>query len=130
MFLALLVGGCSFWLYRSVRPVVDEANDFMADMAAGDATAAAEHTSDSSRCFDGSAVSQLESLLDEYDPESYNLIAGSVNTGTDGTTGEAGGLVTFADGSESEARIPMIKEGDDWKVCGVNFDAPTFGSNN
>jgi len=128
--LALLVGGCTVWAYSSIRPVVDEANDFLAELAADDIAAAVTHTSSDDRCFGPSdATDDLTTLDVRFDLESYDLTGGSVSSGDDITTGAASGTATAVGGKTSDVTVFMIKEDDMWKVCGLAYgsSAPVGG---
>ncbi len=118
----LLFGGCVFFLVRSVTPVVDEANEFMADLAQDDVAAALEHVSTDQRCFGESAAEDLTELNRQFDVVSYNLTGGSMQSNQTGpSTGDASGTAELASGSSTSVTVSMIKEGDDWLVCGIIY---------
>lgn len=112
----LLIGGCTAVVLRAVSGPIDAANDFLADIAAQDFSAAVEHLDPS--CFGGApSAAVLESEFGRG-LESYNLT--SVRNDNN-TSGSASGTITRADFGTQPISFAMTKPFDDWLVCGVQF---------
>ena len=112
-----MIAGCAVLIWRLVSGPIDAANDFLADVAAEDYVAAAEHldgscfgpgeaTPDAIRAFFGDAV------------VSYDLTSTSNDNNS---VGEAGGTITRTGFGEQSIRFTMSKPLDDWLVCGFRI---------
>lgn len=119
MVILLGIGGCSFALYRAVSGQVDVANDFLAAVDNGDFDTAASLTSDSSSCFGSTARADVEDFFSGSDIEDYNLNTSNVSSVNGRTTGEVSGTITAGD--VFPIVFSMVKESDDWLICGLDI---------
>ena len=120
--LMLLVGGCTFFVWRAVSGPIDAGNEYLAAVQAGDFDAAWA-LSDSS-CFAGGGPEQLASFFSERPIESFSLTGTSVNSNNGRSTGTASGTVELTGGDERSVELAMSKVGDNWLVCGIDVGGP------
>lgn len=108
----LLIGG----IFAATQPVVD----------AGDAYMAALRDTDYSRAFDLSSTalqqkavdaSGLETALSSKVPATWTFTSRGINN----NDGSLSGNDTYKDGTTGTVELSLLKEGDKWKVDGINL---------
>lgn len=117
----LLIGGCTFFLWRAVSGPIDAGNDFLAEIEAGDfagAWALAEPD-----CFEGGGPGLLQEAFGPI--EGYRLTSTSVDSTNGRTSGTTSGTITFPGADVRSIELFLIDE-DGWLVCG--FDIGAVGS--
>lgn len=112
---ALLVGACSFVVYRAVKGPIDKANEVLALLEDGEIEDAKDELDFD--CFGNDGLDEFEAFFTEFPVESYNLTSTSNTNGR----GEASGTVTLDDGAGSRPISFDLTNDDGWKVCGIQF---------
>ncbi|MEZ5226033.1 MAG: hypothetical protein R2710_04995 [Acidimicrobiales bacterium] len=118
----LAIGGCSFVLYRAVKGPIDQANEFLAAVDAGDLDAAAAMASKDARCFGETAQRDLTDYFGNADITGYRLSSVNVSNTNGDSTGDVSGTIDIAGQPTAPIAFLMVKEGGDWKVCGINIE--------
>ena len=115
--LALGIGACTVWFVSTVTAPVDEANEFLADIDAGDYQAAAQHLDPA--CSAGLDANELMRIFGGANID-YDLTSSSVQGSSDA---QVSGSFSFEDGSSGFDQIELFlgKPGDDWRVCGFGL---------
>jgi hypothetical protein len=120
----LLIGGCTFFVWRAVSGPIDAGNDFLAEVQAGDyagAWALAEPD-----CFEGGGPGLLQEVFGPAPIDSYRLSSTSVDSTNGRTSGTTAGTITFSGGDVRTIELFLIDE-DGWLVCGFDIGAPGSG---
>jgi hypothetical protein len=113
----VLIGGCSFVLFRAVSGPIDLSNEFLAEVAADDFDAAFDRLD--SRCFEDVDRDELRAFLDPV--ASYDLRSASVTNTTGINTGEVTGSATFDDGQDYAVTFELVDRGQGWAICSVSI---------
>lgn len=111
-FALLGIGGCSFLLFRAASAPVNASNDFMALVSEDRGNEAYDQLAPLCQTNDRAA---FEQLVNDVNPDSYNLNSVSVNSSGDNTA-VVEGTVTIG-GSAQGARFDLQEIDGDWRVC-------------
>ncbi len=114
----LLIGGCTFAIFRAASGPIDTSNDFLALIKSGDFNGAAEMLDAS--CFAEGADAGLLRDAFPFDVSSYNLSGTSVNSSNGNTVGSSNGSITFAGNETRDINFNLNKNGD-WEICGFQI---------
>ena len=117
----LLIGGCSFWLFKTVSAPVDATNEFMAAVKDDDWPRAMELVDKSPVCFGENAEADLRGFFKGESIESYSFISSFVVTDNGATTAEVTGDVTFSSSGQLGVGVNMRQTNDEWLVCGIGI---------
>ena len=118
----LLIGGCTFVLWRAVSGPIDAGNDFLAELQDGDiegAWALSDPT-----CFD-EGIAAL-SVFDGVTIEAYRLSGTNVQVDNGNQTGSTSGTITLDGNDVRDIELFMV-ERDGWRVCGFDIGAASGG---
>jgi len=110
--LVLGIGACTVWFVGTVKAPVDESNRFLAEIDAGDYTAAVARTDPA--CNQGMTAGQLEALFGGADI-TYDLKSSSITNNSAAVSG------SFSATNLSLRNIEIyLRNSDGWRVCGFN----------
>lgn len=118
----LLMGACTFFVFRLASGPIDVSNEFLSAVQANDFDQAWALSDPS--CFgqdDGQA--QLEAAFANQTIESYNLQSTNVSNNNGVTRGASSGTVTLSGGDQRRITFVNTKVGDDWRVCGFDISS-------
>lgn len=114
----LLIGGCTYAIFRAASGPIDTSNDFLALIKSGDFNSAADMLDPS--CFaDGGTAAALREAF-PVGVTSYNLGGTSVNSTNGNTVGSSNGSITFTGDETRDINFNLNKNGD-WEICGFQI---------
>ena len=116
--IVLLIGGCSFVVYRLATGQVDAGNEFLAELQAGDIEGAVELTDPS--CFGDRGLDDLRETFTGVVIEEYDLNSSNVQFENSEQSGTTSGTITLAGGDERDLTLFMVEK-DGWRVCGYEI---------
>ena len=122
--LMLLIGGCTFFLWRAVSGPIDAGNEFLAAVQGKDFDEAWE-LSDAS-CFDNAGPGAIEEIFGPVVIESYRLTSSNVDVSNGEQSGSTSGEITFGGGDTRTIELFMV-ESDGWLVCGFDVGSAPGG---
>lgn len=120
--LVVLVGGCSLFVFRSLKEPVDVTNDFMNAVQNDDWTKALALVDTSPACFGETAQADLETFFGGETIQDYSFLNSFVEAGGGPTMATVTGAVTGAESGEVAVSVVLIETDDDWLVCGLSVE--------
>lgn len=120
----LLIGGCTFFLWRAVSGPIDAGNEFLAAVQAEDFPAAWALSDPG--CFDNAGPGVLEEAFGPVVIEAYRLTTSNVQLVEGVNTGTTSGEITFEPADTRTIDLFMV-ERDGWLVCGFDIGPPAGG---
>ncbi len=109
-------------VYRAVRGPVDQANEFLAAVDAGDFDAAGAMASTDSRCLGETARADIEAFFAGVDITGYNLKSVNVSSGNGESIGDVTGTITIDGRPTTGISMSLLKRGDSWQICGIEIE--------
>jgi hypothetical protein len=120
--LVVLVGGCSLFVFRSLKEPVDVTNDFMNAVQNDDWPKAMSLVDTSSWCFGETAQADIETFFGGQTIQDYSFLSSFVEAGGGPTMAEVTGAVTTADTGEVAVSVVLIETEAEWLVCGLSSE--------
>ena len=114
----LLVGGCSFLVWRLASGPIDAGNEFLAELQQGDIDGALALSDP--LCFGSEGQGLLEETFAGVEIESYRLTSTNVSYESGSQRGTTSGTITFAGGDERDISLFLV-EREGWLVCGYDI---------
>jgi hypothetical protein len=113
-----VIGLFVYGIIRLTQPIADAGNNFMIEIKEGDYTTAYGMGSDFWQDQLGSAE-YLQVFFYDRQPQNWSFNSRNVS----GNAGRLYGTVTDKDGDKTSIALSLVKEGDEWKISGIEYGA-------